>query len=68
AERGEVREGYWADLGLFDPRSIRDMATYADPQRPAEGVAAVWVNGVPTSRDQIPTGERGGRFVARAPR
>ena len=68
AERGEVREGYWADLVLFDPASIRDMATYADPERPAHGIAAVWVNGVPTSRDQTPTDERGGRFVAHAPR
>ena len=68
AERGEVCEGYWADLVLFDPASIRDVATYADPQRPAAGIAAVWVNGVPSSRDQVPTGERGGRFVSRAPR
>ena len=65
AERGEVREGYWADLVLFDPASVRDVATYADPQRPAAGIAAVWVNGVLSSRDQVPTGERGGRFVAR---
>ncbi len=66
AERGEVREGYWADLVLFDPASIRDVATYADPRRPAAGIAAVWVNGVPTSRNQTPTGERGGRFLPRA--
>ena len=68
AERGEIREGYWADLVLFDPTSVRDVATYADPRRPAEGIAAVWVNGVPSSRDQVATGERGGRFVARGPR
>ncbi len=68
AGRGEVRAGYWADLVLFDPAAVRDVATYADPRRPAAGIAAVWVNGVPSSRDQTPTGERGGRFVARGPR
>ncbi len=68
AERGEVRAGYWADLVLFDPASVHDVATYADPQRPAAGIAAVWVNGVPSSRDQTPTGERGGRFVVRGAR
>ena len=65
AERGEIRAGYWADLVLFDPASVRDVATYADPRRPAAGIAAVWVNGVLTSRDQTPTGARGGHFVVR---
>ena len=44
---------------------MRDVATFADPQRPAEGISAVWVNGVLTSRDQVATGARGGRFVTR---
>ncbi len=65
AERGEVRAGYWADLVLFDPATVRDMATYADPERPAAGIRAVWVNGVASSRDGTPTGARGGRFLAR---
>jgi N-acyl-D-aspartate/D-glutamate deacylase len=65
AGRGEVRAGYWADLVLFDPAAVRDAATYADPRRPAEGIVAVWVNGVASSRDQAPTGARAGRFVAR---
>ena len=64
-ERGTIREGDWADLVLFDPATIVDAATFDDPQRPAVGIAAVWVNGVPSSRDQAPTGERGGRFLAR---
>lgn len=63
AERGEVREGYWADLVLFDAATIRDVATYADPIRAAEGISAVWVNGVLSSRDQVPTRDRAGRFV-----
>jgi N-acyl-D-amino-acid deacylase len=66
AGRGEIREGWWADLVLFDARTIRDVATFAEPQRPADGIAAVWVNGVLSSRAQQPTGERGGRFLPRA--
>src|SRR5215208_6533572 len=44
--RGYVRDGFAADLVLFDPDTVRDVATFTDPQRPAEGIAAVWVNGV----------------------
>jgi N-acyl-D-amino-acid deacylase len=65
--RGFVREGHAADLVLFDAATVRDVATFADPQRPAEGIAAVWVNGVLSSRDQTATGARGGRFVPRGP-
>jgi N-acyl-D-amino-acid deacylase len=45
-ERGEIREGHWADLVLFDPATIRDVADFNDPQRAAEGIDGVWVNGV----------------------
>jgi len=64
-DRGVVREGLAADLVLFDAATVRDVATFADPQRPAAGIHAVWVNGVLSSRDQVPTGARGGRFLAR---
>jgi N-acyl-D-aspartate/D-glutamate deacylase len=64
-DRGVVREGGAADLVLFDAATIRDVATFTDPQRPADGIHAVWVNGVPSSRDQVPTGARGGRFLSR---
>jgi N-acyl-D-amino-acid deacylase len=30
---------------LFDPETVRDVATFTDPQQPAAGIAAVWVNG-----------------------
>ncbi len=65
AQRGFVREGYCADLTLFDPESIIDTATYADPIKPAVGIAAVWVYGVLTYTDQGTTGRRAGCFVAR---
>jgi N-acyl-D-amino-acid deacylase len=63
--RGYIRPGYWADLVLFDPSTIRDAASYSQPQQPAEGIAAVWVNGVLTWREGQATGERAGRFLPR---
>lgn len=44
-ERGEIREGWWADLVVFDPETIADSATYDDPMQEAVGVALVLVNG-----------------------
>jgi N-acyl-D-amino-acid deacylase len=64
--RGLIREGYHADLVLFDPETIKDTATYANPVCAAEGIAGVWVNGVLSYRDRAPTGERGGRFLRRS--
>jgi N-acyl-D-aspartate/D-glutamate deacylase len=63
--RGLIREGYCADLVLFDPETVLDTATFADPIQPAVGIAAVWVNGVLSYTAEGATGDRGGRFVAR---
>lgn len=65
ARRGLIREGYFADLVLFDATTIRDTATFADPIRPAEGIAGVWVNGVAVYTTHGATGQRAGQFVAR---
>jgi N-acyl-D-aspartate/D-glutamate deacylase len=64
--RGLVREGYSADLVLLDPETVRDVATFTDPIRVAEGIEAVWVNGVLSYRNQALTGQRAGRFLPRA--
>jgi N-acyl-D-aspartate/D-glutamate deacylase len=63
--RGYLREGSAADLVLFDPAAIRDAATFTSPRQPAEGIAAVWVDGVLTWRDGAATGARAGRFLRR---
>lgn len=65
AERGLVREGYYADLVLFDPENIIDTATYSDPIRPALGIERVWVNGVLSYTADGPTSRRSGRFLPR---
>jgi N-acyl-D-amino-acid deacylase len=65
AGRGEIRQGCHADLVLFDPETIRDTATFSNPVRAAEGIAAVWVNGVLSYKDGDATGQRAGRFLPR---
>jgi N-acyl-D-amino-acid deacylase len=63
--RGLVREGYCADLVLFDAANIIDTATFADPERTSEGIAGVWVNGVLSYTAEGTTGNRAGRFLPR---
>jgi N-acyl-D-amino-acid deacylase len=65
AGRGLIREGYYADLVLFDPEKIIDTATFSDPVRAAEGIVGVWVNGVLSYTAKGATGNRAGQFVAR---
>lgn len=64
-DRGWVREGYAADLVLFDPMIVRDTASFEDPIKPPIGIEAVWVNGVLSYRGMMPTGQRAGRFLPR---
>ncbi len=68
AERGFVREGYFADLTLFDPENIIDTATFSKPMQTAEGIVAVWVNGVLSYQEHKPGKRRGGRFLRRGQR
>ncbi|NWA08336.1 N-acyl-D-amino-acid deacylase family protein [Pseudomonas gingeri] len=65
-ERGEIREGHWADLVLFDPLTVRDVADFNDPQRAAAGIDGVWVNGVKSYSAGQANGRRAGRFLARS--
>ena len=66
-ERGLIKTGYYADLVLFDPQTIRDVASFADPQRPAQGIVAVMVNGVMSYGEDHQITGRAGRFLRRQP-
>ena len=61
--RGVLREGYYADVVVFDPANVRDHATFAKPQQLATGVEQVFVNGTQVWRDGKHTGAKPGRFV-----
>ncbi len=63
--RGLIREGYAADMVLFDPQTIRDCATFTESVRPSQGIHGVWVNGVRSYDAEGATGQRAGRFLPR---
>ncbi|MEM9684373.1 MAG: D-aminoacylase [Pseudomonadota bacterium] len=62
--RGLVRPGMIADLVLFNPERVQDLATFEDPHQYSRGFDYVIVNGVPVVADGQITDERPGRFVA----
>jgi N-acyl-D-amino-acid deacylase len=61
--RGLVRPGYWADLVVFDERTVADRATFEKPHAYSEGFKSVLVNGVAVWADGEPTGARPGRAL-----
>ncbi len=62
-DRGQLAPGYFADIVVFDPKTIADRATYEQPHQYATGVRHVWVNGVQVLRDGEHTGQKPGRVV-----
>jgi N-acyl-D-amino-acid deacylase len=66
SDRGLIAPGQAADLLIFDPAEVRDMATFEEPHLLAEGIDEVIVNGVPVRRGGEFTGERSGRMLRRA--
>jgi dihydroorotase/N-acyl-D-amino-acid deacylase len=62
-DRGLLRPGMAADITVFDPDRIRDVATFEDPNRYSEGVSFVVVNGRLVLDDGELTAERPGRVL-----
>lgn len=62
-DRGIVRPGMVADLVAFDPDAIRDTSTYEEPRSLPEGIAHVWIAGVPTVEDGRRTEHLPGRAL-----
>ena len=65
ADRGQLREGAWADLVIFNPATLQDNATFNDPHHYATGFAAVIVNGVVVVQDDAHTRAHPGMIVRR---
>jgi N-acyl-D-amino-acid deacylase len=61
--RGRLKQGFFADVVVFDPRAIEDHATFVEPHRYATGMVHVFVNGIQVLRDGEHTGATPGRVV-----
>ena len=62
-ERGLLREGYWADIVVFDPDTVSDTATYENPKQYPKGIDCVLVNGALVIDGGGHTGARPGRVI-----
>ncbi len=62
-DRGELREGFHADIAIFDPDQVQDHATFDDPHQYSTGMVHVLVNGVPVLSDGEHTGALPGQVV-----
>ena len=60
-----LKPGFRADITVFNPTTIAQMATYEDPHQFAVGVDTVLVNGVPTLQGGEHTGALSGRVLRR---
>lgn len=62
-DRGVLKEGMWADVVIFDPATIRDRATFDNPNQLSEGMEYVLVNGVPVIDQEKMTGALPGKVL-----
>lgn len=63
SQRGQMAVGYYADLTIFDPARVADVATYQEPRRHPEGIRYVIVNGQVVVDDGHHTGKAAGRVL-----
>jgi N-acyl-D-amino-acid deacylase len=62
-DRGVLKQGMWADVVVFDPNTVRDVATFDDPNRFSEGMAFVLVNGTTVIENGKMTGALPGKVL-----
>jgi N-acyl-D-amino-acid deacylase len=62
-DRGVLKQGMWADVVVFDPEAVRDVATFDDPNRLSEGMEYVLINGVPVVENGKMTGALPGKVL-----
>jgi N-acyl-D-amino-acid deacylase len=62
-DRGVLKQGMWADVVIFDPATIRDLATFEQPNQLSQGMNYVLVNGVPVIADGKMTGALPGKVL-----
>ncbi len=62
-KRGLLKPGFYADVVVFDPATVNDKATFAQPHQYAVGVSNVWVNGIRVLQDGRHTGAKAGRVI-----
>ncbi len=62
-DRGVLKAGMWADIAVFDPAKVRDLATFEKPNQLSEGMRWVLVNGVPVIAEGKATGALPGKVL-----
>jgi N-acyl-D-amino-acid deacylase len=62
-DRGVLKQGMWADVVVFDPATIRDLATFQQPNQLSQGMEYVLVNGVPVIAEGRMTGALPGKVL-----
>jgi dihydroorotase/N-acyl-D-amino-acid deacylase len=62
-DRGVLKAGMWADVVIFDPATVRDLATFDNPNQLSEGMEYVLVNGVPVIDQAKMTGALPGKVL-----
>jgi dihydroorotase/N-acyl-D-amino-acid deacylase len=63
ADRGVLKQGMWADVVIFDPESVRDLATFDNPNQLSQGMDFVLVNGIPVIENGKMTGALPGKVL-----
>jgi dihydroorotase/N-acyl-D-amino-acid deacylase len=63
SDRGVLKAGMWADVVIFDPATVRDLATFDNPNQLSEGMEYVLVNGVPVIENAKMTGALPGKVL-----